>query len=270
MTAAVEFVKIHGIGNDFILINADDLPTEPRLALTLCDRHRGVGADGVLFFGTNPARMVVLNADGTRPEMCGNGLRCVARWLVEHYKFPVILDIQTDAGPRRCEVEPKTGNVTIDMGMVTMSDVEEIVVGGETLRGIHVNVGNPHFVIFEGRSSEDIDRLGALANHGHAAFPDGVNVEFVQEADDLLDVVVYERGVGRTEACGTGACAVASVAWEKGRTGIIHVKLPGGILEIERRDMRVWMTGSTEIVYRGAVDRHWLMERMKRSNAEEE
>lgn len=270
MTATVEFVKIHGIGNDFILINAEDLPTDPRLALSLCDRHRGVGADGVLFYSTNPPGMVVLNADGSRPEMCGNGLRCVARWLVEHHHFPEVLDIQTDAGVRRCEVNPANGQVTIDMGVAAVSDAEDVDLDGEILRGIRVNMGNPHFVVHGFRSLEEIDHLGAIANHRHNSFPEGVNVEFVRETEGLLDVIVYERGVGRTQACGTGACAVAAVAWRDGKEGVIDVRLPGGILKIERRQTHVWMTGQTEVVYRGAVDNQWFVERMKPSEAGQE
>jgi len=257
MTTAVEFVKIHGSGNDFVLVRSGELPTDLSLVRAICDRNRGVGADGVLFYQDSPPKMTVINADGSRPEMCGNGLRCIARWLAKENGLEPVLVIETDAGDRRCFVNVENGEVRINMGKAVVSDPIDVEFGGQVWSGYPVDMGNPHFVVFEAIGPE-FDELGRALNDAHPLFPHGVNLEFVSVKNNELDVTVYERGVGRTLACGTGACAVAAAFWQRGVSSSSRVNLPGGTLLIEQEGDEVWMTGPTELVYRGALEASWI------------
>jgi diaminopimelate epimerase len=255
------FAKYEGLGNDFVLVDVrrDSLRIGPSDARLLCDRKRGVGADGVLVVGpgrgAGAASMIVLNADGSRPEMCGNGLRCVAHYLVDGAEASLLID--TDAGPRGCEV--RSEGVCVDMGFARLGrEPVEVAVLGRGLQVYEANLGNPHAVLFDPWDISEFERLGpALAVHER--FPDGTNVEFVREgAAGELDVVVWERGVGPTEACGTGACAVAAVACARGVRAYdeeIMVRLPGGVLAVRvAPDGRVIMQGPARRVFRGEVD----------------
>ena len=271
------FWKYHGLGNDFILVEraaSEAAHLRDRgIVETLCDRRRGVGADGVLLFDRNvesaDARMVLLNKDGSRPEMCGNGVRCIVRHLVEEHEFsePVV-DIATDAGIRSCRWnrDGETADrwqVSVMMGPADVSaepvEVDDEDVGNFTFW--RVNVGNPHAVAFEGASAETVDAIGRMLNDD-PRFPEGVNVEFVEVSGDdtsepRLDVVVFERGVGRTLACGTGACSAAA-AWWYNHGGIrdgrgVTVGLPGGDLEIEVVAGELRMTGPVRSVFKGQL-----------------
>lgn len=232
------FEKWEGLGNDFILVETGEV--SPEAAARLCDRRRGIGADGVLSITDGP-RMVVRNADGSRPEMCGNGLRCVAAWLASRGAPPAIT-VATDAGDRRCAVAPlgSAGDafeVTVDMGTARFDPDLVVAHEGRDHRFRVVDVGNPHAITFEPYEDGALDRLGPVAA---TAPPGGINVELcrIREAGGdavEIDVVVWERGVGRTLACGTGACAVAAAACDAGRARYdqpIRVHLPGGALEI--------------------------------------
>lgn len=268
----MKFEKYHGIGNDFVLAELDtgqeELAPDVALLERLCDRHRGVGADGLILVGPltdDGARMIIYNRDGSRPEMCGNGVRCVVAMLADAGVLAVgeEITILSDAGPRPCILvsgSPGSWRVAVDMGASVIGEkCAPIEVGGEVLDWLDVDMGNPHAVTFMSPrpSVEVIDAVGEVLNGGHEAFPKGVNVEFVVDEGDALDVVVFERGVGRTQACGTGACAVAAAAWEQGlrdrEDGAVVVKLPGGPLEIEWRAGHVWMTGPAEHVFTGAL-----------------
>ncbi len=253
-----EFQKLHGLGNDFIVLNRPFVPADIDFSPRLCDRHFGVGADGVLFLETGAsdaydARLIIINQDGTRPQMCGNGVRCVARFLVETLNFPNTLRILTDAGIRTCVVDPIQWQVAVDMGIARLDGVTEF----SGLEWDVVNMGNPHALCFfdEMPTLDRIDTLGAAANLDKSVFPEGINLEFVVLQNETLQVIVYERGVGRTMACGTGACAVAVSAWQCGRipAGPANVKLPGGTLKIDDRDGIIWMTGGATLVYQGAL-----------------
>lgn len=239
----LRFDKYEGLGNDFVVI---DLPPERAIgtdaAARLCDRHFGVGADGILLLTApvspaSAARMVVINADGSRPEMCGNGLRCVAlhaarragahtgRYLIE-----------TDAGALACEVERQgdAGRVRIELGRASAEGSYDAAYGQETLSFARISIGNPHAILFDSHWDDAaIDRIGPLVSGG---LPGGSNVEFVrQPAPSSLDLVVWERGVGRTLACGTGAAATVAAAALAGRAPYsepVEVRLPGGALEI--------------------------------------
>ncbi|MCB9557698.1 MAG: diaminopimelate epimerase [Deltaproteobacteria bacterium] len=279
----MRFVKYQGLGNDFILIAdilADDSPPyRQRLARQLCDRHFGIGADGLLF--VDPARstaavatMHVVNADGSEPEMCGNGLRCVALHLAErpeHLAASRLL-IDTPAGPRECLVDrlgDGLARVTVDMGVATLTGehlpstttpwLEQPVADG-SLSGSAVNVGNPHLVIFSETEPQQL-----LAAHGatlelHPRFRQRTNVEFVrQSGPSQFEVAVWERGCGPTLACGSGACAVAYAAVRLGRLAAdtpATVQLPGGALAItvDGKSDRVLMEGPAERVFSGSVE----------------
>ena len=255
---ALHFWKYHGLGNDFVVVEGA-APMAPRRAVAICDRHRGIGADGVL--GVLPARdggaarMHIFNPDGSVAAMCGNGIRCVARHLAETRALDGEIVIETDSGPRTCTVHRGPGgvdSVTVEMGRARIEGTQEFVVGVERVRTLRVSMGNPHAVILDG---SDAARAGVLGPAIEALVPGGVNVGFGQAAGSSVDLVVWERGAGLTEACGTGACAAAVAALHEGRldgSGPVTVRLPGGALEITvGPDLAVRMKGPAEKVFEG-------------------
>jgi diaminopimelate epimerase len=262
----MRFHKYEGLGNDFILIDdttGRDWPAER--AVALCDRRFGVGADGVLLVlppdATDfDARMRVVNADGSVPEMCGNGIRCVAVHLARGRSMRQgTVRIAADAGVSACAVEDATGEgvVTVDMGIVRVFDDRSIEVEGKRVTLTIADVGNPHAVLFGAFSRGDVERIGPRLST-HPEFPRGTNVEFSRVADDGIDLVVWERGVGVTLACGTGACATAAVACAKGlakRGSPIAVRLPGGRLDVTIDETgRATMRGPARHVFSGEID----------------
>jgi len=266
---ALRFEKWEGLGNDFVVV--DDATISAEEARRLCDRRLGVGADGVLVVRRRHARMEVWNADGSRPEMCGNGLRCVAAYLVTRGAPADVLRIQTDAGERRCEVA-KVGagagagagehryEVAVDMGRARIGEPLVVGVDGREHRFLGVDVGNPHAITFEPYAEEEIDVIGPRVS---TAPPGGVNVEFCRAHGERgqtrrIDVVVWERGVGRTLACGTGACAVAAAACELGLAPFevpLEVALPGGalLISVEAGTRALLMRGPARRVFAGEV-----------------
>ncbi len=262
----LRFAKYEGLGNDFLVVDgAADARLDGAQVAALCDRHFGVGGDGILLV-TAPrslgsrATMVVLNADGSRPEMCGNGLRCVALHLAHRDggdSASFIID--TDAGPRLVAVEgaAHASFVSVSMGRGLPEADLTFAFRGEELTFSRVSMGNPHAIIFDTRFGEqDLDLLGPALS---SQLPAGTNVELVSARDPLrLDVIVWERGVGRTLACGTGACAVAVAAALQGRVPYdreIEVHLPGGPLHItvSRETLEVTMRGPAKRVFSGEV-----------------
>ncbi len=256
------FEKWEGLGNDFILVRDPAAAIDVALVRRLCDRRLGVGADGVLVLLTKGAEpvMVVHNADGSRPEMCGNGLRCVAAHLLGD-REAATLSVTTDAGPRRCLVRSRGGadfEVTVDMGQTRRGDD----LTAETPKGdwsfVTIDVGNPHavsFAPFDASSPGDLDVVGPMVE----ALPKGgTNVELCRLGQGRIDVLVWERGVGRTQACGTGACAVAAAACDLELIPFdvpILVGLPGGDLEItiDRATRHAVMRGPARRVFEGEV-----------------
>lgn len=234
MTGPIKFEKWEGLGNDFVLVEDEPSLDDVR---RLCDRRLGVGADGVLWVQRAPApRMVVFNADGSRPEMCGNGLRCVAAYLASEVGRHELV-VQTDAGPRACRVDRgapgAVATVRVDMGSARFGAEARLHDEERDLRFASVDMGNPHAVTFEPCDEAAYRRVGSALER---QTPGGVNVEFVRSQPGRLQVVVWERGVGFTQACGTGACAVAAAACRAGLAAFgrpITVGLPGGDLEIE-------------------------------------
>jgi diaminopimelate epimerase len=271
------FFKYHGLGNDFIVLDCRnsgaDLDAE--YSRWLCDRRRGVGADGVLSLLPSErgvARMVVHNADGSVAEMCGNGLRCAVKYLVDHSgEKPEHIEVETGAGLLSCaprygqdgvaEVEVSMGPArlvapNLPSGPTGQPFVDAPVPGHSGLRGYAVNMGNPHLVLLD-QPLEDAGRLGPELER-HPGFPDRTNVEFVRVDKDGLTVVVWERGCGLTQACGTGACAAAVAAVLAKRLPAdawLRVTLPGGDLRIrvpsDLSDVR--LRGPVSFVFTGVV-----------------
>ena len=280
--ATLRFAKLHGTANDFVYVDArDGFPGDPAaLAPKLCDRRRGIGADGLILIERPSSddahcRMVIYNADGSRAEMCGNGIRGLAKYVHDQriiHADP--LRVETDAGVKTLHValdaDGRVSRVTVDMGVpiwdgpqIPVAAQGEVVehpldVDGRRWTVTCVSMGNPHCVTF---LDDDPSRL-PLAELGprfarHPFFPRGVNTEFVRVASPERVVMrVWERGAGETMACGTGACAVAVAAARTGRTGRrVVVTLPGGDLEINwRSDDRVLMTGDAVAVFEGRVE----------------
>ena len=258
---ALRFWKVHGLGNDFVVVEGPALMAPDR-AVRLCDRRRGIGADGVLT--VLPAReggaayMHIYNPDGSVAAMCGNGIRCVARHLAETRGLEGEIVVETDSGPRRCTVHRGAAGVdfvTVDMGRARVEGRQEFEVGAELVRALRVSMGNPHAVILGGPEPGSASTLGPAIE---ARVPGGVNVGFGRAAGRSIDLVVWERGAGLTEACGTGACAAAVAALHEGRltgSGPVTVRLPGGALEISvDAELRVSMKGPAERVFAGETE----------------
>lgn len=247
----VEFSKYHGLANDFLLVYEQDVT--PDLARLLCNRYTGVGADGVIRISRSDSAdfsFVLFNADGSIAEVSGNGLRCVGKYLYErgiHTETTIkveaagevkVLDLDVSGGLVR--------SVRVDMGM----PVEEGEVELFGRRWRKVSIGNPHAVTFvDDITGAPVEDLGPqVENHPH--FPNRTNVEFVQVEGDLLHVRFWERGVGVTNASGTGSCAAAVASGQ----AVVTVRSPGGDLRIERDEGgRLFMTGPAEHVFDGRL-----------------
>jgi diaminopimelate epimerase len=268
MGAPLAFRKYEGLGNDFIVVDvADERDVSPEQAAALCDRRFGVGADGVLLVlpARGPgldARMRVINADGSIPEMCGNGVRCVAvdRARARGLERATIR-VDTDAGERACEVNDAAGAgmVSVAMGAVRVLGERRVAIEGGAVDVIVADAGNPHAVLFGSFTRSDAERIGPrIATH--ADFPRGTNVEFARVDPSGIDLVVWERGVGITLACGTGACATVAVAVARGLVPageVVPVRLPGGRLDISvDREARATMRGPARHVFSGRLAGH--------------
>ena len=267
----VPFVKMHGIGNDFILLDGvgAQLPEAnfQALAQAVNDRRFGIGGDGLILVekGSDaPFRMRMFNPDGSESEMCGNGIRCFAKLLRDRgYSSPGSVDVETGAGTLSLSVEDN-GWVKVDMGPARLTRREIPMTGpaDETFidqpvgeyHGTAVSMGNPHLVIFvDDVEGIDLERIGPLLEH-HQLFPNRVNVHFVQRVDaQHLVQRTWERGAGITLACGTGACAVGVAGLLTDRSErSVDIKLPGGHLKIEYLENgRVLMSGPAETVFLG-------------------
>ncbi len=268
---SLTFRKVEGLGNDFLLIDRtdgtpqavlDEIPMLQAAAPALCDRRTGVGGDGLLIVGPaegdTAGSMIVINFDGSRPEMCGNGLRCVAQHLATR-SGKTSLVVQTDAGPKACVVSGQGRSVEVGVDMGPGVDLgPKPVATGRTFQG--VSMGNPHAIAFVDDDPERHARGEGPAAETDATFPDRTNVEFAQLRDDAITLWVWERGCGITQACGTGACATACAAVWSGRREAgtpLAVDLPGGRLWItvpEDPTAGVYMRGPARVVFDGAVD----------------
>lgn len=242
----LEFTKMQGLGNDFVVLDGPAHPTTQDV-VRLCDRRFGIGADGLLVVTAgDPVVMDYWNADGSAAEMCGNGLRCVARYafdrgLADSEEF----DVDTPVGPRRVIVGAEV--VTVEIGPTLIEGSETI--DGEMYR--LVDTGNPHAVrIVDDLEAVELSRLGPLVA-AEAGFDAGCNVEIIVPGEGSVSMRVWERGVGETLACGTGMVAAAAVALG-GADGTIRVDVPGGSGQVEIRDKVAWLTGPAEYVFSGS------------------
>lgn len=263
----LQFEKVHGLGNDFIVLDLRDggslLPE--RDVQILCERRRGIGADGVLTLGPpsggGELRLDIQNADGSVPEMCGNGLRCVVD-VVRAGAVGGPVRVETKAGLRLGWLE-EDGQVriTLGAGRILSTEVDVVPTHGWE-RGVGVDIGNPHLVLFvhsDTSLTALADRFGPVFER-HPEFPERVNVGFARVEAEGIRLVVFERGAGRTEACGTGAAACALAAVRVGRwtrPGDVPIDLPGGRLWIgvpEDASAPLQLRGPTARVYAGTVD----------------
>ena len=292
--AELRFIKMHGTGNDFVMVEdwAGDLDLPADLVAALCDRHFGVGADGLIRVASPAvanregvdaagahAFMDYRNADGSVAEMCGNGVRCLAKLAFERGLVGATeLTVATRGGPKHVWLEDDGGRVVsvrVDMGAPEF-DLERIPMRGPagstflaepfehdgvSYKASAVSMGNPHLVLFVEQDPDQVDvqRIGPQLEHD-ARFPNRTNVEFVAPAADGIKLRVWERGVGETMACGTGACAslvAASLAGLAPRTASIH--FPGGTLLGEWTDETVFLSGPAERSFEGTVDTDELL-----------
>jgi len=270
------FYKYEGLANDFLIIEKEALggvrlTTEQ--AIALCDRHRGIGADGVLLLDVDLPSMEVINSDGSVPEMCGNGLRCAALHLARRRGEAALeVTVGTAAGPHPCIVvnRPNAESVAVQMAPPSLvpSDLplssaapwldHPLQVDGQTLHLSGVSMGNPHAVTFDEVGNERFALGPAIQSDPH--FPEGVNVGFVSEHEGhSMRLDVLERGAGWTQACGTGACAAAVAAVETGRAEReeqLSIRLPGGtlLITVAAPGDSVLMQGPARFVFSGEIE----------------
>ncbi|MBR5707942.1 MAG: diaminopimelate epimerase, partial [Oscillospiraceae bacterium] len=220
----MRFTKMHGLGNDYLYVFGEVPENAAELSQKLSDRHFGAGSDGMIYITPSSRAdfgMRIFNADGSEAKMCGNGIRCVGKYVYDKgYTDKTSVTVETLSGVKLLRLQARGGkvrSVTVDMGRAEVGEDLALEAAGATFKGTPVSVGNPHFVVFV----DDIEKAPLLtagpAIEKHAAFPGGVNVEFVQVlGDDKLRMRVWERGSGVTLACGTGACASTAAAIKKG------------------------------------------------------
>lgn len=257
----MHFTKMHGLGNDYLYVYGDAPDNAAQLSVQLSDRHFGAGSDGMIYICPSSVadfKMRIFNADGSEAKMCGNGIRCVGKYVYDKgYTNKLHLRIETLSGIRTLNLQVTDGkvdNVTVDMGKAEVGT--DLVIEELEVTCTPVSVGNPHAVLFvEDMSAAPLMSIGPKLER-HTAFPDGVNVEFVQVlGNNALRMRVWERGSGVTMACGTGACASVMAAISKNYCcydAPVAVHLDGGTLVIRiASDNTVTMTGPAEIVYEG-------------------
>ena len=276
-----EFVKMQGCGNDYIYFDCmggNDLDSPEGLAVRLSERHFGIGGDGVILICDSnkaEAKMRMFNLDGSEGKMCGNGIRCVAKYLYDTHKVnKKEFTVETLSGIKNVKVITRAGEVIqvrVDMGRAELApeavpvklDGKDVIartveVDGKKYEATCLSMGNPHCVIFEDAVDNiDVDKIGRAFEES-PLFPEGVNVEFVKVLDDhTLKMRVWERGSGETFACGTGACASAVAACLNGyckKGNDITVRLLGGDLVVNYTDDAVYMTGDAVKVFEGSVE----------------
>ncbi len=273
----MKFTKMQGLGNDYVYVNCfkEKIENPVQFAIQVSDRHYGVGSDGLIMI--NPSEvadceMEMYNADGSRSEMCGNGIRCVGKYVYDYgLTDKTSISVETLAGIKYLDFTIEDGKVKlvkVDMGspelvpekipVVAEGDTAintPIVVGDETYYMTCVSMGNPHTVIYvDDVKGFDLEKIGPMFEN-HERFPKRVNAEFVRVIDrNTVEMRVWERGSGETLACGTGACAVAVASILNGYTeNKVTVKLLGGDLMIEwdREANKVYMTGPAEVSFDG-------------------
>lgn len=280
----MKFTKMHGCGNDYVYVNGftEKVADKPKEVVALSDRHFGIGSDGVIFI--NPSQqadfeMEMYNADGTRAEMCGNGIRCVGKYVYDHgMTDKTSITVESFGKVKYLDLTVENGKVVkvkVNMGKpeLTAKDVpvvsvheqvidEEIIVKEKSYRMTCVSMGNPHAVVF----MDDVEHL-AIEEIGpyfenHERFPNRTNTEFVQVIDDShVKMRVWERGTGETLACGTGCCATAVACVLNRLTGAhVTVQVLGGEIEIywDQKENLVYMTGPAVTVFEGETEEAYV------------
>lgn len=263
----MKFTKMHGIGNDYVYVNAmQERVADPgSLAVRISDRHFGVGSDGLVLIdrsGVADFRMRMFNADGTEAEMCGNAARCVGKYVYDKGLTNLsCFQLETGAGIKTIHVYPGLSGVEqvrVDMGLPVLEQEgleQSLHIGNDAYAYTSVSMGNPHAVLFATEiDSLDLPLLGPEFEH-HSAFPNRTNTEFVEiRSESEAYMRVWERGAGETLACGTGACAVVVAGVLRGYLQrSVRVQLRGGALDIEwvAETGHVWMTGPAQTVFEG-------------------
>jgi len=276
----MKFTKMHGCGNDYIYVNCfkERIDNPEVLSRALSDRHFGIGSDGMILICPSDNadfRMQMYNSDGTEGKMCGNGVRCIAKYVYDYgLTDKSTISLETKGGIKYLDMHISDGKVasaTVDMGTPILASElipvafpkhqvinEPLNIGGTEYKITCVSMGNPHVVVFvSDLSSLDLEHTGPLFEH-HPMFPEGVNTEFVELIDDnTIRMRVWERGSGETLACGTGACASVMACILNGKTGHqVTVHLLGGDLEIRHDESsnHVFMRGPATTVFDGEID----------------
>ena len=276
----MKFTKMHGIGNDYIYVNGfkETVMNPSEAAKRLSDRHFGVGGDGLILIQPSKKedfKMEMYNSDGSLGAMCGNGIRCVGKYVYDYgLTDQTRVSVETESGIKFLDLTEKQGKVSqveVDMGEPVLKPESvpvslegdsvidrEFTLGEKKYRITCVSMGNPHCVVpVENVQELEIEKMGPLFEH-HSLFPDRVNTEFIRVLDrENVQMRVWERGSGETLACGTGACAVAVACVLNGWTQEqITVHLLGGELKIrwDREKNRVFMTGPAQTVFEGEID----------------
>lgn len=273
----MEFTKMQGLGNDYVYVNCfkEKIENPSEMAVKVSDRHFGIGSDGLILIKPSEVadfEMEMYNADGSRGEMCGNGIRCVAKYVYDYgLTDKTSISVETLGGIKYLDLTVEHGKVTlvkVDMGTPILKPElipiiakgetvidEPIMVGGKEYHMTGVSMGNPQDVVFmDDIKNLEIEKIGPLFEN-HERFPNRINTEFVNVIDrHTAQMRVWERGSGETLACGTGACAVAVACILNGLTeNTVTVKLLGGDLQIEwdREKNTVYMTGPAEVSFDG-------------------
>jgi diaminopimelate epimerase len=261
----VRVTKAHAYGNDFLFVPTADVGGERAdVARRLCHRHHGIGGDGLIVYDLRPggATMQILNADGSRSELSGNGLRCLAALVAraQNLAAGTSILVDTDAGAKRLELTYREGErytFRAAMGLPEELREENIPVAGESIRASVLRIGNPQCIVLGPLpDAERFHRIGPLISR-HTMFPAGTNVEFAHvEASDRVRILIWERGVGPTTSSGTGSSASAvAAAAHGGAARAVDVIAPGGTQRVEWRDDGVYLTGWADIVMEG----HWIV-----------
>ena len=276
----MEFTKMHGIGNDYVYVNCfkETVDNPSEVAIKVSDRHFGIGSDGLILIKPSDVadgKMEMYNADGSQGAMCGNGIRCVAKYMYDYgITDKTSISVETKSGIKYLDLNLKNGKVDtvkVNMGapilkaseIPVLSEKEQVInepvmVDGKEWKITCVSMGNPHAVTYiEDVKNLEIEKIGPKFEN-HEIFPDRVNTEFVHVMNrNTVEMRVWERGSGETYACGTGACAVAVASILNGLTeDEVTVKLLGGDLKIfwDREENRVYMTGTATKVFDGEID----------------
>lgn len=267
-TDMIQIAKAHAYGNDFLYARAADVEAtglDPvRLAMRVCQRHTGLGADGLILYAETPggARMRLLNADGSYAEVSGNGVRALGALLARargwHVSPPAggLLTILTDAGPKQLwllDAEPSSRfRFRTEMGQPREIRRVTLAAAGEHVEAVCLDMGNPHCVVLDRADEVRLARLGPALQE-HSAFPQAVNLELVETVRrDSLRILIWERGVGPTASSGTGSCAAAVAAITAGVADrVVDVEAPGGMQRVEWTDEGVFLTGWAEVLLEG-------------------